>query len=112
MRVRDDIQAAIDDGTLPGASIEDGSGIAVGTVSGVAFSTPATLGELASIPSVAAVTGVDLMAQGPDQPTIYAASGKDLVTIDMPTDGTADGQRHRTHAQHGYRRLLEPGDHR
>ncbi len=84
----DQIQGAIDAGTLPGASIEDGSGIAVGTVSGVVILDVQTLGELASIPSVAAVTGVDLMAQGLDQPRIYAASGKDLVTIDMPTDGT------------------------
>ena len=83
----DQIQAAIDDGTLPGVSIQDGTGVAVANASGVAILDTESLGELASIASETPVTGIALMAQGLDQPTLYGAAGKQLITIKLPSDG-------------------------
>ncbi len=83
----DALQSAIDDGSLPGVSIQDGSGIAVATESGIAILDASSLGQLDFIASTSPVTGIDLLAGGLEQPTLYAANGDQLMTVKLPSDG-------------------------
>jgi len=83
----DNIQSAIDGGDLPGVSVQQGTGVAVATASGIAILDANSLGQLDFITNAAPVTGIDLMASGLDQPTIYAAAGKQLITVKLPSDG-------------------------
>jgi Gpi18-like mannosyltransferase len=83
----DNIQTAIDSGDLPGVSVQQGKGVAVATASGIAILDANSLGQLAFIANPTAVTGIDLMASGLDQPTIYGAAGKQLITVKLPSDG-------------------------
>ena len=82
----EEIQTAIDDGELPGVSVQDGSGVAVATASGVLLLDADSLTELASFPTDAPVTGIALIERGPDQPTVYAANGSRLMTVRLPPD--------------------------
>jgi Gpi18-like mannosyltransferase len=82
----DSLQSGIDDGELPGVSIQQGSGVAVATASGIAILDASSLGQLDFITNQTPVTGIDLMASGLDQPTIYAAAGKQLITVKLPSD--------------------------
>ncbi len=86
---RDDVQAQIDDGNLPGVSITDGTAVAVGDPHGVTFFDAATLAQLADIQTADPVTGLVLAERGPDQPTIYTANGDRLQTIRIPSDGSS-----------------------
>jgi Gpi18-like mannosyltransferase len=86
---KDDIQTQLNNGTLTGITISDGTAVAVGEQNGVAFLDSATLTQLAAIPATTqAITGMALAERGPDQPTIYAASGNRLLTIRIPSDGS------------------------
>ncbi len=84
--VGDDVQAQIDEGTLEGFSISDGDAVAVGTSDGVALLDVASLGELAFVDTGAQVTGLALISDGPEHPTLYAATGDRLSTIRVPND--------------------------
>ena len=84
--VRDDIQAQIDDGNLDGVSFSDGRAVALATTNGVTLLDAVTLEDLGSTDSSAPVTGLALVEQGPEQPTLYAAAGHQLLTINLPSD--------------------------
>jgi hypothetical protein len=81
-----DIQAAIDDGRLTGTTIETRPMVAIGTSSGIALLDAASLARVGLFATEAPVTGMALVARGPDKPTIYAASGAQLATLRLPTD--------------------------
>ena len=84
-----DVQKAIDAGTLEGVSITDGTAVAVAEPNGVTFFDPATLAKLDEMTTGRAVTGIALAERGPDQPTIYAAAGDRVLTLRIPSDGSA-----------------------
>jgi Gpi18-like mannosyltransferase len=84
----DSIQSGIDDGSLAGVSLQNGSAVAVGTSSGIVLLDAESLGTLKSFPTQAPVGGLDVVTRGLDQPTIYAATGKELLTVRLPNDGT------------------------
>jgi hypothetical protein len=85
----DDVQAAIDDGRLPGTTIEERPMVAVGTSTGIVLLDAASLVEIKRFDSSHPVGGMALVSRGPDVPTIYAASGAQLITLRLPTDGEA-----------------------
>ena len=85
----DDVQSAIGDGRLPGTSIEARPMVAVSTNSGIALLDAATLMQIKFFATNDAVGGMALVSSGPDVPTIYAASGSQLVTLRLPTDSAA-----------------------
>ncbi|MEO8626452.1 MAG: hypothetical protein ABI452_07105, partial [Candidatus Limnocylindrales bacterium] len=85
--VSDDVQAAIGDGRLPGTTIETRPMLAISTGSGIALLDAATLTRAKFYGTDEAVGGMALVSGGPDVPTIYAASGSQLVTLRLPTDG-------------------------
>jgi dolichyl-phosphate-mannose--protein O-mannosyl transferase/Gpi18-like mannosyltransferase len=84
--VGDDVQAAIDEGRLTGASVEDPSGLAVGTHDGVVLLEAQTLTELTTLETAGPVSGLALVSHGLEHPTLYAASGGSLVSMRLPTD--------------------------
>ncbi|MEA2676350.1 MAG: dolichyl-phosphate-mannose-protein mannosyltransferase [Chloroflexota bacterium] len=85
----DDVQAAIDDGSLPGTVIETRPLLAVSTSAGIELLDAATLAHVRSFATDEPVGGMALVSRGPDVPTIYAASGAQLVTLRLPTDNPA-----------------------
>ncbi|MEP7379895.1 MAG: phospholipid carrier-dependent glycosyltransferase, partial [Chloroflexota bacterium] len=85
--VSDDVQAAIGDGRLPGTTIETRPMLAISTGSGIALLDAATLTKAKFYGTDEAVGGMALVSGGPDVPTIYGASGSQLVTLRLPTDG-------------------------
>ena len=85
----DDLQAAIDDGRLIGVSIESRPLIAVANPAGIALLDGATLTQVKTLATDEPVGGMALVEQGPDVPTVYAASGSQLLTLRLPTDGPA-----------------------
>ncbi|HUR15842.1 MAG TPA: phospholipid carrier-dependent glycosyltransferase, partial [Candidatus Limnocylindrales bacterium] len=85
----ENLQEKIDGGELPGVTIEDGDGLAIGLETGIVILDPRTLNELAFYGTFAPVTGMDLVAQGRDEPTIYAANGTELARLLMPRDDAA-----------------------
>ena len=86
-----DVQAAIDDPTTPllGTVIETRSMAAVSTTTGIALLDAATLAQVELFATEQPVGGMALVVRGPDKPTIYAASGAQLITLRLPTDGPA-----------------------
>jgi Gpi18-like mannosyltransferase len=87
---KDLVQKDIDNGDLEGVSIGDGTAVAVAGPTGVTFVDAPTLATLTTVRSTGAITGLALADRGPDQPTIYAANGRKVVTIRLPSDtGTA-----------------------
>lgn len=85
----DEVQTAIDEGRLTGTTVEDGSAVAVATASGITLLEATTLVNLATITTQAPVTDLVLVEQGPDQPTIYATMGSELVTVRLANDQRA-----------------------
>ena len=85
----EDIQAAIDDGRLPGTSVESRPLVAVSTASGIALLDAAMLTQIKFYGTDEPVGGMALVTGGPDVPTIYAASGSQLVTLRLPSDSQA-----------------------
>lgn len=83
-----DVQSAVDEDPprLPGTVIETRPLVAVGTTSGIALLDAASLAQIEMYPTSAPVGGMALVTRGPDVPTIYAASGAQLVTLRLPTD--------------------------
>jgi Gpi18-like mannosyltransferase len=86
---KQDVQAKIDDGSLPGVTIvSDGTAVAVADPHGVTFFDSTTLAQLADIATTDPATGLALAERGPDQPTIYAATGSSLSQIHIPSVGS------------------------
>ncbi len=85
---KDDVQSQIDDGTLTGVSINDGTAVAVAEPNGVTFFDASTLSKLTDVSAGRPVTGLALAERGPEQPTIYAAAGDRVTTIRIPSDGS------------------------
>ena len=70
-------------------SVVDGSGLALGTATGIHLLDAATLAPLTVLETDVAVGGMAFVAEGAGQPTIYAATGAKLTTVRMPTDQSA-----------------------
>ena len=85
-----DLREDIDDGELPGVSIEDGTALAVGLSTGVVLIDVESFRELEFFGTFAPISDVTFARSGPEQPTIYATAGEDLVTVVLPND---DGAR-------------------
>ena len=83
---RDAIREATGGEELVGIDVEGGNAIAVGDARGVALLDPATLRQLARVDVGAPVTGLVHMT-GVDKPHLYAAAGKQLVTIRVGDEG-------------------------
>ncbi|HYI22745.1 MAG TPA: phospholipid carrier-dependent glycosyltransferase, partial [Candidatus Limnocylindrales bacterium] len=82
----DAIQTEIDAGNLPGVSMESAPGVALATDSGISLLDAATLAELGTFATDEPVGGMTFVAEGADDPSIYAASGQELVRLRLPTD--------------------------
>lgn len=87
--VAKDVQAAIDDGRLPGTTIEKRPMVVINTSSGIALLDAPTLTQVRFLTTDDSVGGMALVTGGTDVPTIYAASGSELVTLRLPKDGPA-----------------------
>ncbi|MDQ3492109.1 MAG: phospholipid carrier-dependent glycosyltransferase [Chloroflexota bacterium] len=87
---RTDLQAAIDEGALPGVTIESGPAIAVAGAGGVTFLDAASLEPLETVTLDGAVRGM-VLVDGLDDPTLYAADGDQLKTILMADGGPRAG---------------------
>jgi predicted membrane-bound dolichyl-phosphate-mannose-protein mannosyltransferase len=87
--VKTAVQAAIDSRELPGTTVETRPMLAVSTPSGIVLLDAATLTQARFFATDEAVGGMAVVTGGPDVPTIYAASGDQLVTLRLPTDGAA-----------------------
>ncbi|MEP7360125.1 MAG: phospholipid carrier-dependent glycosyltransferase [Chloroflexota bacterium] len=87
--VTQDVQDAIDNGQLAGTGIETRPMLALSNPSGISLLDAATLTQVKFFDTDEAVAGMAMVTGGPDVPTIYAASGSDLVTLRLPSDGAA-----------------------
>ncbi|MDQ3448069.1 MAG: hypothetical protein M3432_02675, partial [Chloroflexota bacterium] len=83
---RTDLQAAIDDGELPGVTIESGPALAVAGTAGVGFLDAITLELLESVTLDDPVSGMVLI-DGLEHPTLYAAAGEQLLTVPIEDGG-------------------------
>ncbi|HUP82978.1 MAG TPA: phospholipid carrier-dependent glycosyltransferase [Candidatus Limnocylindria bacterium] len=83
----DDVQEAIDDGRLPGTVIETRPMVAISRTIGISLLDAATLFQIELFPAEQAVGGMALVSRGPDVPTIYAASGSQLLLLRLASDG-------------------------
>jgi Gpi18-like mannosyltransferase len=84
-----EVTKKIDDGELEGVSIGDGPALAIGLSTGVVLIDADSFNELAFIGTFDPVTGMALAERGVDRPTIYAAAGNDVVTVQLPSDDAA-----------------------
>src|SRR5204862_4124148 len=82
----DSIQSGIDDGSLPGVSLDNDTALAVGTRTGVQILDARSLGTIKTFATTQPVGGLDIVQRGLEKPTIYAATGRQLITIELPGD--------------------------
>jgi hypothetical protein len=87
---RTDLQAAIDEGELPGVTIESGPVVAVAGAEGIVFLDAATLERLDTVTLDDPVSGMALI-DGLDDPTIYAAAGDEIQTVPIGDSGPSAG---------------------
>ncbi len=88
----DALQAAIDSGELPGATLERGPLLAIADAAGVTLLDAWTLDPVAEFATDEPVTGLVLADPDSSEPTLYAASGAELVSVRLTDDGpTRDG---------------------
>ncbi len=87
---REDLQKQIDAGDLPGVTIQDGSGLAIGLSTGFVLIDTDLFRELAFFGTFAPITDMTLVPSGPEHPTLYATTGDELATLVLPSD---DGAR-------------------
>ncbi len=83
------VNEEIEAGNLPGVSVEDGTGLAIGLSTGVVLIDVETFRELAFFGTFAPVTGLALVGAGVEHPTVYAAAGDKMVTVILPSDDNA-----------------------
>ncbi|HVM29176.1 MAG TPA: phospholipid carrier-dependent glycosyltransferase [Candidatus Limnocylindrales bacterium] len=77
-----------------GIAGEDVPALAVGAADGIVILEAGTLEQVHLIPTAAPVTGMALVEQGVDQPTIYAAAGSTVQTARVPSgEAPAAGDR-------------------
>jgi len=86
---KDALNKEIEAGNLPGVSVEDGTGLAVGLDTGVVLIDVDTFRELAFFRTFAAITGLTLVEAGVEHPTLYAAAADEMVTFILPSDDAA-----------------------
>ncbi len=89
-KAREDLQKLIDDGSVPGVTIQDGTGLAVALSTGVVLVDTDSWRELRFFGSNSPLTDMVLVESGPDQPTLYATEGNEVMTVVLPND---DGAR-------------------
>ncbi len=82
----DPLQTEMDAGNLPGVSMESAPGVALATDSGISLLDAATLAELGTFATDEPVGGMTFVEEGADDPSVYAASGQELVRLRLPTD--------------------------
>jgi 4-amino-4-deoxy-L-arabinose transferase-like glycosyltransferase len=63
--------------------------VAISNNSGISLLDAASLAQIRLYPTEEPVGGMALVSRGADVPTIYAASGSELVLLRLPTDGQA-----------------------
>ena len=85
--VADILEAAIDSGDLPGATLERGPLLAVADAAGITLLDAWTLDPIDEIPSHEPVTGLVLADPDGNEPTLYGASGAELISIPLSDDG-------------------------
>jgi Gpi18-like mannosyltransferase len=83
---RTDLQAAIDEGELPGVSIESGPAVVVAGTEGVTFLDALSLEPLETVTLDGPVSSM-VLVDGLDEPTLYAADGERLKTVLMADGG-------------------------
>ncbi|MBX3028630.1 MAG: phospholipid carrier-dependent glycosyltransferase [Chloroflexi bacterium] len=79
----DVVRELVDDGTLLGIDIEDVPAIAVATPDGVTFLATRTLDTLHELPLDDGAAGLAWIPDGPDEDTLYVASGAVLERIGL-----------------------------
>ena len=84
---RTQLDAAIAGGSLAGLSVTGVPRVAVADAAGVAFVDPQSGAVTGQIPLDGGATGL-VKVDGLDAPMLYAATGKALAAIRLPTDGT------------------------
>jgi dolichyl-phosphate-mannose-protein mannosyltransferase/protein-O-mannosyltransferase-like protein len=87
---RNAVQKAIDAGELPGVDIEPQAAVAVANDAGVAILDGASLQRLGSA-SIGKATGLALMAEGLDKPTLYVAVGSSLQLVEISSSAAPRG---------------------
>ncbi|MGI8928192.1 MAG: phospholipid carrier-dependent glycosyltransferase [Candidatus Limnocylindrales bacterium] len=86
---REALNKEIEDGNVPGVSVQDGTGLGIGLDTGVVVIDVDTFRELAFFRTFEPVTGLTLVEAGVEHPTIYAAAADKLVTVILPSDDAA-----------------------
>ena len=81
------VRGHIDDSTLTGVSLDDRSIVAVSTSDGVSFLDAASLSPLTDVGMDSGATGMAWADNAPDTARLYVASGSELRSIEIPTDG-------------------------
>lgn len=86
------IQARIDAGTLPGVSITDASVpvLATSDRDGIAFRASTTLDGIDQLDIEGGASGMQWVPDGPDDPMLYVAAGRDLRRIEVRDEGPDD----------------------
>jgi len=86
------IQARIDEGTLAGVAISDGSVpvLATSDAAGIVFRAATTLDEIDRLDIEGGASGMRWVPDGPDDPMLYVAAGSEVRRIEMPDDGPDD----------------------
>ncbi|MDQ3553034.1 MAG: phospholipid carrier-dependent glycosyltransferase [Chloroflexota bacterium] len=87
---RTDLQAAIDEGELPGVSIESGPAVVVAGTEGLMFLDALSLEPLETVTLDGPVSSM-VLVDGLDEPTLYAADGEQLKTVLMADGGPRVG---------------------
>lgn len=81
------VQEAIDEGSLDGTNIESAPLLAVADHRGISILDAWTLDLIAEVPTEDAVTSLTLVADGLDEPTLYAAAGDRLEIVALLEGG-------------------------
>ncbi|HEY8168291.1 MAG TPA: phospholipid carrier-dependent glycosyltransferase [Candidatus Limnocylindrales bacterium] len=76
------IQEALDQGELPGTTIESGDLVAVAATEGLVLLDAATLARVDAIATDAPVTSV-VHVEGPAEPTLYGTTGERLLRVEV-----------------------------
>ena len=81
------LRTAIDEGSLPGVSVESAPLLAVADHSGVSILDAWTLDAIAEIPTDDPATALALVEDGLDEPTLYMSTGASLEAVPLLDEG-------------------------